>query len=287
MPIRRPNCRVRRCNAPILSFETGRQAELAEGEPSLVVDVEGYEGPLDLLLALARQQKVDLAKISILALADQYLQFIEAARKIRLELAADYLVMAAWLAYLKSRLLLPEPPTPDGPSAEEMATSLANRLRRLEAIREAANRLMNRPQLQRDIFPRGEPEAIAEVRRQKYTATLFDLLTAYAAQRQQRVLASVHLAKRTVWSLAEARASLERMVGMAEDWSCLDEYLISYLVDPSQRATVFASSFAAALELVREGAMELNQKEAFAPLYFRKRPLQPSGAMTAPDLMPE
>ena len=273
--------------ADILSFETGRQAELAEGEPSLVVDVEGYEGPLDLLLALARQQKVDLAKISILALADQYLQFIEAARKIRLELAADYLVMAAWLGYLKSRLLLPEPPTPDGPSAEEMATSLANRLRRLEAIREAANRLMNRPQLQRDIFPRGEPEAIAEVRRQKYTATLFDLLTAYAAQRQQRVLASVHLAKRTVWSLAEARASLERLVGMAEDWSCLDEYLISYLVDPSQRATVFASSFAAALELVREGAMELNQKEAFAPLYFRKRPLQPSGAMTAPDLMPE
>jgi segregation and condensation protein A len=270
--------------AEILSFESGRQAELADGEPSLVVDVEGYEGPLDLLLALARQQKVDLAKISILALADQYLQFIEAARKIRLELAADYLVMAAWLAYLKSRLLLPEPPTPDGPSAEEMATALANRLRRLEAIREAANRLMNRPQLDRDIFPRGEPEAIAEIRRQKYTATLFDLLTAYASQRQQRVLASVHLAKRTVWSLAEARASLERLVGMAEDWSCLDEYLLSYIVDPSQRATVFASSFAAALELVREGGMELNQKEAFAPLYFRRRPPQPSGAMTAPDL---
>jgi segregation and condensation protein A len=273
--------------AEILSFETGRQAELADGEPSLVVDVEGYEGPLDLLLALARQQKVDLAKISILALADQYLQFIDAARKIRLELAADYLVMAAWLAYLKSRLLLPEPPTPDGPSAEEMATALANRLRRLEAIREAANRLMNRPQLLRDIFPRGNPEAIAEVRRQKYTATLFDLLTAYAAQRQQRVLASVHLAKRSVWSLAEARASLERLVGMAEDWSCLDEYLLSYIVDPSQRATVFASSFAAALELVREGGMELNQKEAFAPLYFRRRPPQPSGAMTAPDLTPE
>jgi segregation and condensation protein A len=273
--------------AEILSFETGRPAELADGEPSLVVDVEGYEGPLDLLLALARQQKVDLTKISILALADQYLKFIEVARKIRLELAADYLVMAAWLAYLKSRLLLPEPPTPDGPSAEEMATALANRLRRLEAIREAANRLMNRPQLQRDIFPRGSPETIAEIRRQKYTATLFDLLTAYAAQRQQRVLASVHLARRTVWSLAEARASLERLVGMAEDWSCLDEYLLSYIVDPSQRATVFASSFAAALELVREGGMELNQKEAFAPLYFRKRPPHPSGAMTAPDLTSE
>ena len=259
--------------------------ELADNsEPALVVDVEGYEGPLDLLLALARQQKVDLAKISILALADQYLHFIEAARKIRLELAADYLVMAAWLAFLKSRLLLPEPPTAEGPSAEEMATALAYRLRRLEAIREAANRLMNRPQLQRDIYPRGNPEAIAEIRHPKYTATLFDLLTAYAVQRQQRVLASVHLTRRTVWSLAEARASLERLVGIAEEWSCLDDYLLSYLVDPSQRATVFASSFAAALELVREGEIELNQKEAFAPLYFRKRPPQAPGAVTAPDL---
>ena len=275
--------------AEILSFETGRPAEITDGEAALVVDVEGYEGPLDLLLTLARQQKVDLAKISILALADQYLTFIEAARKIRLELAADYLVMAAWLAYLKSRLLLPEPPTPDGPSAEEMATALANRLRRLEAIREAANRLMNRPQFQRDIFPRGNPESIAEIRHPKFTATLFDLLTAYSAQRQQRVLATVHMAKRTVWSLAEARASLERLVGMteSEDWSCLDDFLLSYVVDPSQKATVFASSFAAALELVREGEMELNQKEAFAPLYFRKRPSQASGAMSAPDLSVE
>jgi len=274
--------------AEILSFESGRTAELAEGEPSLVVDVEGYEGPLDLLLALARQQKVDLSKISILALADQYLQFIEAARKIRLELAADYLVMAAWLAFLKSRLLLPEPTVADGPSAEEMATALANRLRRLEAIREAANRLMNRPQLQREVFPRGNPEQIAEIRHPKYTATLFDLLTAYAAQRQQRVLTSVHLAKRTVWSLAEARASLERLIGIAdsENWGCLDEFLLTYVVDPSQRATVFASSFAAALELVREGQMELNQKEAFAPLYFRKRPppAPGTGTGTAPDL---
>jgi segregation and condensation protein A len=271
--------------AEILSFETGRPAELADDEPALVVDVEGYEGPLDLLLALARQQKVDLAKISILALADQYLVFIEAARKIRLELAADYLVMAAWLAYLKSRLLLPEPPTADGPSAEELATALANRLRRLEAIREASNRLMTRPQLRRDIFPRGQPEAIAEIKHPKFTATLFDLLSAYAVQRQSRVLTGVHLARRTVWSLAEARASLERLVGIAEDWSRLDEYLLSYVADPSQKATVFASSFAAALELVREGTMDLNQKEAFAPLYFRKRPPHSaSDAMAAPEV---
>ena len=275
--------------AEILSFETGRPAELSDSEPALVVDVEGYEGPLDLLLALARQQKVDLAKISILALADQYLQFIEAARKIRLELAADYLVMAAWLAYLKSRLLLPEPPTAEGPSAEEMATALANRLRRLEAIREAANRLMNRPQLEREIFPRGEPEQIAEIRHPKYTATLYDLLTAYAVQRQSRVLASVHLARRTVWSLAEARASLERLIGLPDstDWGCLDDFLLTYVAEPSQRATVFASSFAAALELVREGELELNQTQAFAPIYFRKRPPLPPAAAPAPDVTVE
>jgi segregation and condensation protein A len=250
------------------------EAELADrgsDEPTMLVDVEGFEGPLDLLLALARQQKVDLAKISILALADQYLVFIEAARKLRLELAADYLVMAAWLAYLKSRLLLPEPPEAEGPSAEALATALANRLRRLEAIREAAGRLMTRPQLMRDFFPRGEPETIAEIRHPRWTATLYDLLTAYATQRQQRVLATVSFAKRTVWSLAEARASLERLVGMAEDWSRLDEYLIHYVVDPAQAATVFASSFAAALELVREGTAEVHQPEAFGPIFLRKR----------------
>jgi len=277
--------------AEILSFETGLPAaENASDEPALVVDVEGYEGPLDLLLALARQQKVDLSKMSILALADQYLSFIEAARKIRLELAADYLVMAAWLAFLKSRLLLPEPASTEGggPSAEEMAAALASRLRRLELIREASNQLMTRPQLMRDIFPRGLPEEIAEIKKPKFTATLYDLLSAYAVQRQQRVLASVHLAKRTVWSLAEARATIERLVGMAEDWSCLDEYLIGYVADPTQRATVFASSFAAALELVREGEVEINQKQAFAPIYFRKRRAQVAAdAVSAPDISAE
>lgn len=271
-------------SAEILSFETGLPAaERADDEPSLVVDVEGYEGPLDLLLALARHQKVDLSKISILALANQYLVFIEAARKLRLELAADYLVMAAWLAYLKSRLLLPEPASPDGPSAEDMASALANRLRKLEQIREASNRLMTRPQLRRDIFPRGFPEAIAQIKHPQWNATLYDLLTAYATQRQQRVLATVHLAKRTVWSLSEARATLERLVGTSEDWSCLDEYLVRYVIDPSQKATVFASSFAAALELVREGVVDLHQKEAFAPIYFRKHATNAGQGMSAPQ----
>jgi segregation and condensation protein A len=253
-------------------FDNSIEADRASTEPAMIVDVEGFEGPLDLLLALARQQKVDLAKISILALADQYLHFIEEARKLRLELAADYLVMAAWLAYLKSRLLLPEPAAPEGGmSAEDMALALANRLRRLEAIREAANRLMERPQLGRDVFARGAPEAIAEVKRPEWTATLYNLLTAYAQQRQRTVMARVRFKQRTVWSLAEARASLERLIGRSSDWTRIDQYLIEYVVEPSLAPTVFASSFASALELVREGIAEIHQKTSFSPLYMRRR----------------
>jgi segregation and condensation protein A len=245
--------------------------ERATDEPALVVDVEGFEGPLDLLLVLARQQKVDLAKISILALADQYLAFIEEARKLRLELAADYLVMAAWLAYLKSRLLLPDAHAPEGQSAEDMAIALALRLKRLEAIRDVAERLFGRPQLDRDVFRRGQPEPIAHIKHPQWTATLYDLLSAYAQQRQRSALAHVRLAKRAVWSLSEAREALERLIGKSSDWSRLDEYLISFVVEPSLAPTVFASSFASTLELVREGVMEVHQQGAFAPLYVRKR----------------
>ncbi len=244
--------------------------ELATDEQALIVDVEGFEGPLDLLLMLARQQKVDLSKISILALADQYLAFIEEARKIRLELAADYLVMAAWLAYLKSRLLLPEKEGELGPSAEDMATALALRLRRLEAIRVAADALIARPQLGRDVFGRGAPEPIADIKRPEWTATLYDLLTAYAAQRQKSALSHVRFAARTVWSLAEARQALERMVGVSADWGRLDQYLLDYLVEPSMRATVMASSFASILEMVREGAIDVHQGAAFGPIFLRK-----------------
>src|SRR5213079_748139 len=170
--------------------------ELASDERALIVDVEGFEGPLDLLLMLARHQKVDLSKISILALADQYLAFIEEARKIRLELAADYLVMAAWLAYLKSRLLIPEQAGELGPSAEDMATALAMRLQRLEAIRVAAEQLNGRPQLGREVFGRGAPEPIADIKRPEWTATLYDLLSAYSQQRQKNALAHVRFARR-------------------------------------------------------------------------------------------
>jgi segregation and condensation protein A len=260
-------------------FETALSPDLASDEQALIVDVAGFEGPLDLLLTLARQQKVDLSRISILALADQYLAFIEEARKIRLELAADYLVMAAWLAYLKSRLLIPVADGDLGPSAEDMATALALRLRRLEAIRVAADQLTARPQLGRDVFGRGAPEPIADIKRPEWTATLYDLLSAYAAQRQKSALAHVRFAPRTVWSLAEARDALERMVGMSHDWGRLDEFLISYLVDPSMRATVMASSFASVLEMVREGALDVHQQGAFAPIFLRKRADDP-GAQT-------
>lgn len=269
-----------------LSFEGDLSAERASDEPALVVDVEGFEGPLDLLLSLARNQKVDLHKISILALADQYLAFIEAARKLRLELAADYLVMAAWLAYLKSRLLLPEAAGPDGPSAEDMANALAWRLKRLEAFREASQKLMERPQLQRDVFQRGDPEPITDIKTPEWTATLYDLLSAYAAQRQQSALAHVRFKQRTVWSLQEAREQLQRLIGQATDWSRLDQYLIQYLVEPAQRATAFASSLAATLELVREGVIEVHQQAAFAPIYLRKREMAGHTAAATTDSAP-
>src|SRR3954447_16875275 len=253
------------------AFETAMSADLATDERALIVDVEGFEGPLDLLLSLARQQKVDLAKISVLALAEQYLAFIEEARRIRLELAADYLVMAAWLAYLKSRLLIPDQAGELGPSAEDMAAALALRLQRLEAIRVAAELLNGRPQLGREVFGRGAPEPIADIKRPEWTATLYDLLTAYATQRQKSALSHVRFARRTVWSLAEARAALERLVGLSSDWGRLDEFLIAYLVEPAMRATVTASSFAAVLEMVREGQVEVQQGGAFAPIFLRKR----------------
>ena len=267
------------------AFET-ELADRGADEPALLIDVEGFEGPLDLLLALARQQKVDLAKISILALAEQYLIFIEAARKLRLELAADYLVMAAWLAYLKSRLLLPEAATPDGPSAEDMANALAWRLKRLEAFREVSGQLMGRPQLQRDVFQRGDPEPIADIKHPQWTATLYDLLSAYAKQRQQNVFNHVQFKKRNVWALQEAREILERLVGQASDWAPLDKYLLEYLVEPSMRATVMASSLAATLELVREGFLEVHQQSAFSPVYLRKRDTGALHAVTSSTALP-
>jgi segregation and condensation protein A len=253
-----------------LSFESDT-IERAEGEPAFVVDLDGFEGPLDLLLELARRQKVDLHRISVLALAEQYLEFIEAVRRVRLELAADYLVMAAWLAYLKSRLLLPEPPKGEEADAADLAAALALRLRRLEAIRAAAGKLVNRPRLGRDMFTRGQPEGIETIASTQWQASLYDLLSAYASQRQKRVLAHVTVRQRVVWSLADARQALERIVGRALDWTVLDDFLFEYCVSPEMARTVRASAFSATLEMVREGEVDLRQERPFAPLWLRKR----------------
>jgi segregation and condensation protein A len=249
-------------------------------EPALVVDVDGFEGPLDLLLHLARNQKVDLARISVLALVEQYIAFVESARRLRLELAADYLVMAAWLAFLKSKLLIPKQPGDEGESGEELAAVLQFRLKRLEAMRDAAARLVNRNRLGRDVFARGMPETVIIDKRNEYTASLYDLLTAYAAQRQRQAITNVRIAKRGVWSLKEAREILTRLVGEIRDWTALDTFLIRYMTTPEERATAIASSFAASLELVREGAIEVRQDAPFAPLFLRGRPK--AAAETAP-----
>lgn len=237
--------------------------------PALVVDVEGFEGPLDLLLHLARDQKVDLTRISVLELARQYLAFVEGARALRIELAADYLVMAAWLAYLKSRLLIPQPKGEDEPSGEEMAAILQFRLRRLEAMREAAARLVNGDRLGRDVFARGMPEMVVVERRSVFEASLFDLLAAYGGSRQRGVPTQVRVEKRAVWSLTEARALLERIIGSMADWTPLEAYLLAYVPTPKERATAIASAFAASLELAREGVIELQQEKSFAPLMMR------------------
>ena len=243
-----------------------------EGE-AFFVDVDGFEGPLDLLLELARRQKVDLSKISILALAEQYLAFIEEARRTRLELAADYLVMAAWLAFLKSRLLLPEQPKGEEPSAADLALALAERLRQLELIRIASDKLIQRGRLGRDMFLRGMPEGIETVTQSRFKANLFDLLSAYARQRQKTVTSRVVVYQRAVWSLAEAREALERLAGMALEWTVLDDFLLTYCPDMQTARTVRASAFSASLEMVKEGHFDMRQDRPFAPLWVRRRPL--------------
>jgi segregation and condensation protein A len=246
-----------------------------DSEDALIVDVGGYEGPLDLLLALARTQKVDIAKISVLALADQYLTFIAEAQKVRLELAADYLVMAAWLAYLKSRLLLPRETVQGGDvSAEELARRLSFRLMRLDAMREAAAQLMNRMRLGRDVFQRGMPEGAKTIRETTHTATVYDLLRAYADQRRRTIKVGHVVKARAVWSIKDARERLERLmagVQSAAEWMAFDGFLRSALVTADDGKTVIASSFGATLEMARDGKVEIRQEAPFAPIYMRTR----------------
>lgn len=237
---------------------------------SLIVDVDGYEGPLDLLLTLSRTQKVDLRKISVLALAEQYLAFVERAKTLRIELAADYLVMAAWLAFLKSRLLLPPDPTDEGPSGEELAAHLAFQLERLSAMRESAAKLMARDQKGRDFFVRGIPEDVTRVRRVRYTATLLDLMQGYARLRTKDDFRPYTMDRNNVMTLEQALERMRGLMGFAGEWTDLLSYLPEgWETDPKRRRSATASHFAASLELVKNGKLQIRQTDTFAPIQIK------------------
>ncbi|MBV8133638.1 MAG: segregation/condensation protein A [Alphaproteobacteria bacterium] len=235
----------------------------------LVLELDGYEGPIDLLLALAREQKVDLGKISILALADQYLDFIARQRQLRLEIAADYLVMAAWLAYLKSRLLLPQPAEDDEPSATELAAVLEHRLRLLAAMQIAGGRLMSRPRLGHDVFARGMPEGLAVVAVPVYDLGLYELLRAYGENRRRAAKAVLAIEPSAFHSVEEALKRLSGFLGHVPDWRELTNFLPEELRGELFLRSALAATFAATLELARRGGIELRQDRTFGPIYLR------------------
>ncbi|GHE00629.1 chromosome segregation and condensation protein ScpA [Defluviimonas sp. 20V17] len=240
---------------------------------ALIVDVDGFEGPLDLLLTLSRTQKVDLRKVSVLQLAEQYLVFVNKAKVLRIELAADYLVMAAWLAYLKSRLLLPPDPQDDGPSAEDLAAHLAFQLERLQAMREAAAQLMARDQKGRDFFARGLTEDVQRIRVVRYTATLLDLMQGYARIRTRDDFRPFVMDRDHVFTMEQALDRMRGLIGYAGDWTDLVSYLPEgWEVDPTRRRSATAAHFAAILELAKRGQIEVRQGETFAPIQIRKKP---------------
>ena len=239
---------------------------------ALIVDVDGFEGPLDLLLTLSRTQKVDLRKVSILQLAEQYLVFIERAKELRLELAADYLVMAAWLAFLKSRLLLPPDPTEEGPSGEDLAAHLAFQLERLAAMREVAAKLMARDQLGRDFFARGITEDVARVKRVTYTATLLDLMQGYARIRTKDEFRPFVMDRQHVMTMEQALERMRGLIGYAGEWTDLLSYLPDdWNSDTGRVRSTTAATFAATLELAKEGKIDIRQGDIFAPIQIRRR----------------
>jgi len=249
-------------------MESDQDFERSDAPDRLTLDIDGWEGPLDLLLTLARGQKVDLAKISILALVEQYLDFIGDAKRLRLEVAADYLVMAAWLAYLKSCLLLPKDPEVD-PSPDELALRLQLRLQRLDAMREAGARLMGRDRIGRDVFVRPAPEGLPLVKLRRWDASLYDLISAYG-QIRARGEPVVHIvAKRSVMTLEEALVRLERMIGTQLEWARLESFLPATR-DGAYRRSALASSFVASLELARMGRIVLAQEGPFEPLMVKR-----------------
>ncbi len=260
---------------PTLDFPEGPAVSVPErlAAEALIVDVDGFEGPLDLLLTLSRTQKVDLRRISVLQLAEQYLGFVARARELRIELAADYLVMAAWLAYLKSRLLLPPDPTEEGPSAEDMAAHLAWQLERLSAMREAAATLMARDRLGRDFFARGAPEQVMNHRDVRHTATLLDLMQAYARIRTRDEFRPYAFDRRNIYTMEQALDRLRGLLGYAGDWVTLLDFLPDdWKGDRARRRSATAAHFAASLELAKQGVVQIRQSETFAPLHMRIRP---------------
>ena len=239
---------------------------------ALIIDVDGFEGPLDLLLTLSRTQKVDLRKISVLELAHQYLAFVEKAKALRLELAADYLVMAAWLAFLKSRLLLPPDPSEEGPSGEELAAHLALQLERLQAMRDSAARLVGRDQLGRDFFARGQIEVVERVKKVTYTATLLDLMQGYARLRTRDDFRPFVMNRDSVFTMEQALERMRDLIGYTGEWTDIVSYLPDgWANDSVKRRSATAATFAASLELVKEGHLEIRQSESFAPIELRKR----------------
>jgi len=255
-------------------FQEGRPIDVGQRllDEALIIDVDGFEGPLDLLLTLSRSQKVDLRKVSVLALAEQYLKFIDEAQDLRIELAADYLVMAAWLAFLKSRLLLPPDPTEEGPSGEELAAHLAYQLERLAAMRDAAAKLMARDQRGRDFFVRGLPEDMTRIRRVTYTASLMDLMQAYARTRTKDEFRPFVLDRKSVMTLEQALERMRGLIGYAGDWTGLESYLPEgWETDPTKRRSATAANFAASLELAKQGQIEIRQGETFSPIQIRKK----------------
>jgi len=248
-----------------------RVAARLEAE-ALIVDVEGFEGPLDVLLSLSRTQKVDLRKISILKLAEQYLMFVEQARTLRIELAADYLVMAAWLAFLKSRLLLPPDPSDEGPSGEELAAHLAFQLERLQAMRDVAARLMARDQLGRDVFARGLTEEVEHRRVIRWSANLLDLMQAYAHIRTKDDFRPYAFDRTNVFTMEQALDRMRGLIGYAGEWADLTTWLPDgWTLDPERRRSATAATFAASLELVKRGLADIRQTDTFAPIQLRRR----------------
>ncbi len=251
-------------------------APAADSSGILVLDLEGYEGPIDMLLQLARDQKVDLTRISILALANQYLDFISRARKLRLELAADYLVMAAWLAYLKSRLLLPEPEEGEEPSGAEMAAALKYQLQRLQAMRDAGARLMDLPRLGRDVFARGEPMPLRIVAETTYDISLYELLSAYGRSRSRVQLTALRIDPAELYSVDDALRRLTGLLGEMPGWHTLSSFLPPELQGGLQGRLLWrsaiASTLAASLELSKQGRLRIRQDGPFAPIYLSPGP---------------